>query len=87
MKLPALGTVVAVTWLDSGVDYDRTSQPKDLATYVAIGVLADHDNEKVRIVHGFSADDPSDDHEHSMTVIALKNVEGVVSFREKGKRG
>lgn len=83
MKLPALGAVVAVTWLDSGVTYTRDSQPKKLCRFTTFGVLANEDEDSISVVHEFESGNEADQSQQSMTLIAKSDIKGIVSFREK----
>ena len=86
MKGPAIGTLVAVTWLDSGAMYFRSSKEKKLARFTGYGVIIDEDKESITMAHEYEEGNESDTDQMTISVIAKNCIEKCVELREKGKK-
>ena len=81
MKIPKIGTVVGVTWLDSGVVYMRDSKSnKELGVFTCFGKVGKVTSKSVVIIHEYDIDDKDDEGQQTISVIARKCIEEVVVY-------
>jgi len=82
MKLPKIGTVCAVTWLDSGLITFRTDvKPKDrkMIYFTTIGKLADVDNDRIILLQEWAN---GGDSGFTDSGISINSITKIVSYKE-----
>ncbi len=86
MTFPELGTVVEITWLDSGSEYFDTtlsSEQLKLFTVATIGRLVRIDKELVVLQLAYDITKGEETEERKFVVIGIKSIKEIVEYVKK----